>query len=74
MSAAISIIKANVSVWAQLVGGSVQAAPIELLFIPAVFVEPQLYLDEDHGTLSVHGLDYVLNEVTVCVSKIAVTR
>jgi len=62
----VSTMNSNVTVWAVLDGGDIEAQPVEVHFIPSIFVASELILDESYrGTLLISGLDYVLDDVSV---------
>lgn len=62
----ISTLQTNVTVWATADGLDVKADPVEIIFIPAVFVEQEINLDGTHkADLEIYGLNSVLEQVGV---------
>lgn len=62
-----SVLETNVTVWVTVDGTFVSSDPIELQFLPGVYVEEELILEEGSfkGVLVVTGLDKVLDQVMV---------
>lgn len=62
----VSTLQTNVTVWATADDLDVKANPVEVIFVPAVFVEQEINLDETHkADLQIYGLNQVLDQVTV---------
>lgn len=63
----ISTIQTNVTVWATVDGVDLDLQPIEIPFIPAVYVENEISISEDTHTavLLIHGIPKVLKQVSV---------
>lgn len=56
----------NVLIWAELFDGNLQAEPVTVPFIPAIYVDHILQMTDDNSVvLSVFGIEEVLNQIEV---------